>query len=50
MIRLMIGLSTSRWFDNQGQIAEFLGIKNSSKRAIESRCRRFGYEVEFPIK
>jgi hypothetical protein len=50
MIRLRISISTSRWFDNQSQIAEFLGIKNTSKRAILSRCRVFGYEVDFPMK
>jgi len=47
MHRIEISISHSRWFDNQRQMAEFLCIKNSSKKAIESRCRVFGYEVEF---
>lgn len=37
----------TKWFDNQQQMAEFLDIKDSSKTAIESRCKVFGYEVEF---
>lgn len=28
-------------------MAEFLGIKNTSKKAISTRCRRFGYGCEF---
>jgi hypothetical protein len=47
MIRIRIGLSTNRWFDNQKQLAEWLCIKNTSKKAIESRCRKLNYEVEF---
>ena len=42
-----ISISTSKWFDTQKQMAEFLDIKNSSKKAIESRCRVFGYKVIF---
>lgn len=47
MHRINISISHSRWFDNQQQMAEFLDIKDSSKTAIESRCKVFGYEVEF---
>jgi len=47
MVILEISISTSKWFDTQKQVAEFLGIKNSSKKAIESRCRQFGYSVKF---
>jgi hypothetical protein len=47
MIRLRIGLSINRWFDNQKQLAEFLCIKNTSKKAIDSRCRKLNYEVEY---
>jgi hypothetical protein len=47
MIRLKTSISNSRWFDNQMQVAEWLGIKNSSKKAIESRCRRLNFEVEY---
>jgi len=47
MVRLKISISTSRWFDNQKQLAEWLGIKNGSKKAIESRCRQLKFEVEF---
>ena len=47
MHRIQISISHTRWFDTQKQMAEFLGIKNSSKKAIESRCRMRGYEVDF---
>ncbi len=48
MIRLQTSYSNSRWFDNQKQCAEWLNIKNSSKKAIEARCRVVRMEVEFP--
>jgi len=44
---IQISISYSKWFDTQKQMAEFLGIKNSSKKAIQTRCKVFGYEVEF---
>lgn len=44
---IQISISHCRWFDTQKQMAEFLGIKNSSKKAIQTRCKVFGYEVEF---
>jgi len=47
MIRVKIGLSRSKYFDNQKQVAEFLNIKNSSKKAIETRARVLSMEVEF---
>lgn len=47
MIVLEISISTSKWFDTQKQVAEFLDIKNSSKKSIESRCRQFGYSIKF---
>ena len=47
MIRLKTSISNSRWFDNQMQVAEWLGIKKSSKKAIEARCRRLTFEIEF---
>jgi len=47
MIRLEISISSSKWFDNQLQVAEWLGIKNSSKKAIETRCRKLNFKVEF---
>lgn len=47
MIRLKTGYTSSKYFDNQKQLAEYLGIKNSSKKAIESRCKVFNYSVEF---
>jgi hypothetical protein len=47
MILIRIGLSTNRWFDSQKQVAEWLGVKNSSKKSIESRCKRLNFEVEF---
>ncbi len=47
---IQISISHSRWFDTQKQMAEFLCIKNASKKAIQTRCNRFGYEVEFETK
>jgi hypothetical protein len=47
MIRLKTSYSNNRWFDNQKQLAEWLGIKNSSKTAIKSKCKRLTFEVEF---
>jgi len=45
--RLLMSISHSRYFTSQKDMAEFLNLKNTSKKAIESRCRVFGYEVEF---
>jgi hypothetical protein len=47
MIRLKTSFVNSRYFDNQKQLAEFLNIKNSSKKAIEARCRKFNFEIEW---
>jgi len=47
MIRLNLSISRSKYFDNQKDLAEYLGIKNTSKKAIESRCRVLNFEVEF---
>ena len=47
MHTIKISISHSRWFENQAQMAEFLGIRNTSKKAIASRCRVFGYGVGF---
>lgn len=48
MIELKISISTSKWFNIQRDVASFLDIKNNSKRAISSRCRQFGYGIEYP--
>ena len=50
MIRVRIGLSRSKYFDNQKQVAEFLNIKNCSKKALEARARVLSMEVEFNQK
>ena len=42
-----ISISTSKYFDNQKQMASFLDIKNSSKKSIETKCRILGYNVIF---
>jgi hypothetical protein len=47
MIVLKIGISRSKYFDNQKQLAEFLNIKNSSKKSIETRVKVLSMEVEF---
>jgi len=47
MITLHMTISHTRFFDNQSKLAQFLGIKNSSKKSIQSRCKVLGYKVEF---
>ena len=47
MIRLKTSTRSSRYFDNQKQMAEYLNIKNSSKKSIEARCRVLRMEVDF---
>jgi len=47
MHRIQISISTSKYFDTQKQMSEFLDIKNSSKKAIISRCKQFNYIVTF---
>jgi len=47
MHRLIISWSYSRYFETQKDMAEFLDIKNTSKKAIASRCRALTYGVEF---
>ena len=40
MIILKTSYSNRKWFDNQKQVAEFLCIKNSSKKSIESNSNQ----------
>ena len=47
MHSIQISISHTRWFNNQLEMSEFLDIKNTSKKAISSRCRQWGYGVEF---
>jgi len=47
MIRLKIGEIRSRYFNTQKELAEFLGIKNTSKKSIQGRCRILNFNVEF---
>ncbi len=49
MHKIHISISHTKWFDKQTQMAEFLGIKNSSKDSIKTRCGVFGYSVEFNV-
>lgn len=44
---ILISISTTKSFTSQRQMAEFLGIKNSSKKAIAARCRVSGFGVIF---
>lgn len=41
------GMMRTTYYDFQYQMAEDLGIRNSSKQAIESRCRVLGWEADF---
>jgi hypothetical protein len=47
MHKLEISISQGLWFDTQRQMAEFLYIKNTSKKAIASRCKAWGYGCTF---
>ncbi len=47
MNRIIISISNSRWFDTQQQMADWLGIKNASKKAISTRCKVMNFGVEF---
>jgi len=47
MIKIEISISTRHWFETQKEASEFLNIKNSSKKAIETRCKVLGWDVEF---
>ena len=45
-IKVKTSYSNTRHLTTQAETAEFLGIKNSSKKALEARCRVLGYEIE----
>ena len=45
-IHVKTSYSNTRHLSSQAETAEFLGIKNSSKKALEARCRVLGYEIE----
>jgi len=47
MHRIEISITTTKYFDNQKEMAEFLDIKNTSKKAISSRCKLYGYGLYF---
>lgn len=45
-IHVKTNYTNTRHLSSQAETAEFLGIKNSSKKALEARCRVLGYEIE----
>lgn len=45
--RILISISTSKYFTSQKDMAKFLCISNSSKKSIEARCRVLSFEVEW---
>lgn len=45
-IHIKTSYSNTRHLSSQAETAEFLGIKNNSKKALEARCRVLGYEIE----
>jgi len=47
MIYIEISLSSRRWFDNQKQVAQWLGIKNTSKKALQARCKKLNFTIHF---
>ena len=44
---LEMSISHTRYFNSLRDLADFLDIKNASRKAIESRCRVYGYEIKF---
>ncbi|MEX0597558.1 MAG: hypothetical protein WD512_13790 [Candidatus Paceibacterota bacterium] len=46
-LKIKTGLIQTTYFDNQKDAAEFLGIKNSSRKAIEARCKDTRYTPEW---
>jgi len=40
-------ISHTRYYNTQKEIADDLGITNSSKKSIASFCKKWGYGVEF---
>jgi hypothetical protein len=46
-IQVKTSFTNTRHFITQAECAEWLNIKNSSKKAIEKRCSDLGYEVSF---
>ncbi len=46
-IQVKTSYSNTRHFILQSECAEWLGIKSSSKKSIEARCRALSYEVTF---
>jgi hypothetical protein len=47
MHTIKISISTTKYFDTQKQMSEFLDIKNSSKKSIISRCKQYNYIATF---
>lgn len=47
--RLLVKIGESRrhHFTTQGECAEFLGVKNASKKSLLSRAKKLGWEIEF---
>lgn len=45
-IHVKTNYTNTRHLSSQAETAEFLGIKNCSKKALEARCRVLGYEIE----
>jgi hypothetical protein len=44
-VTIETSISQRRHFINQKETADWLNIKNSSKKAIEARAKKFGYTV-----
>ena len=47
MMTIKKGMMYTTYYTYQYEMAEDLGIKNSSRRSIESRCRVLGWEADF---
>ena len=50
MIVVKISISTSKYFNTQTEVAQFLGVKNGSKKSLTTRCERLGFKIEFEEK
>ena len=40
-------ISHTKWFNTQKEMAAWLGVANSSKKAIAAYCKKYGYGCQF---
>ena len=47
MHTIQYSISTTKYFDTQKQMAEWLAIKGADKKAIHKECKLWGWGVNF---